>query len=142
MAVIDLYNAAILVNAVDLSNKCRKVRVQFGQEKKETTAFGNTARTYIYGLATPMCEAEFYLDRASGSVVQTLRGLLGVGTSAFALNVRASNSAATTSNEVYTMNAVIDGGIDVINGAIGDVETTTVKFACASATGWATATTS
>lgn len=142
MAVQVIYNAAILVNGVDLSSRCKKLKVNFGQETKETTAMGDVARHSITGLATPACDATFYMDRASGSTVQTLRALVGITVAPFAINARFSNSAATTSNEVYTMNAVINGGIDVISGAVGDVETMDVKFACASGTGWSVATTS
>jgi hypothetical protein len=142
MAVQVLYNGAILVNAVDLSSRCKKLKVNFGQETKETTAMGDVARHFIVGLATPSCDAEFYIDRASGSVVQTLRALVGITVAPFPINVRFANSAATTSNEVYTMNAVINGGIDVISGSVGDVEAMPVKFACGSGTGWTVATTS
>ena len=142
MAISVLYNVAVLVNSVDLSSKCHKAKVTFGQEKKETTAFGNTNRTYINGLGMASLELEFYLDRTSGSSVQTLRALTGFSTSTFPINIRANNSAATTSNEVYTANMVLDGGFDAINGSVGDVELTTVKFANASATGWTVSTTS
>lgn len=142
MPVQVIYNGAILVNSVDLSARCKKLKVNFGQEIKETTAMGDVARHSITGLATPSCDATFYIDRASGSVVQTLRALVGITVAPFPINVRFANSAATTSNEVYTMNAVINGGIDVINGSVGDVETMDVKFACGSGTGWSVATTS
>jgi hypothetical protein len=145
MALQILYNANILVNSVDLSSKCRKLKVNFGQEKKETSAFGNTARTFMAGVLTPSAEAEFYIDRSTGSVLQTLRALVNgpsASSTGFTLSIRAVNSAATTSNEVYTMAAIIDGGIDAINGNFGDIETMSVKFANASATGLATATTS
>lgn len=140
--VLVLNNAAILINSVDLSSRARKCKVTFSQETKETTAFGNSARTWIGGLQVPVVEVEFYLDRASGSSVQTLRALLSVNSTGFPINLRAANSAATTSNEVYTMNAVIDGNFDAINGDVGAVELSTVKFKCASTAGITVSTTS
>ena len=143
MAVAILYNPLITINGVDLSSRSKRAKVTFSQENKEVTAFGHTARNYITGLATPSAEVELYLDRASGSVVQTLRPLVVIGSAGvFAITLRQSNSAASTSNEIYSMNAIIDGGLDTIGGSVGDVETTAVKFACASSAGWTVATTS
>lgn len=142
MAIQVLYNAAILVNSVDLSNRCYSLKVNFGQEIKEKTAMGDVAKNSITGLAVPSIEAVFYLDRASGSVVQTLRALVGVTVANFPVVCRWQNSAATTSNEVYSMTSCLSGGIDVINGAVGDLEKTTAKFACGVGTGITVATTS
>lgn len=142
MAQQVIYNAAILVNSVDLSSRLFSLKVNFGQETKEKTAMGDVAKNSLAGLATPSIEATFYIDRASGSVVQTLRPLVGVGVAAFNVVCRWQNSAATTSNEVYTMSSVINGGIDVISGSVGDVEKMPVKFACGSGTGISVATTS
>lgn len=142
MAIQILYNASILVNSVDLSSRCKQLKVNFGQETKEKTAMGDVAKNSITGLATPSIDATFYLDRASGSVVQTLRPLIGVGVAAFPVVCRWQNSAATTSNEVYTMSSVISGGVDVLSGSVGEIETTPIKFACGSGTGISVATTS
>lgn len=142
MAIQVLYNAAIVVNGVDLSNRLFSAKVNFGQEVKEKTAMGDVAKNSIAGLATPSIDAVFYIDRASGSVVQTLRALIGVTVANFNVSIRWQNSAATTSNEVYTMSACISGGIDVISGQVGDVEKMPVKFMCGSGTGISVATTS
>lgn len=143
MAVEVLYNPLITINGVDLSSRAKRAKVSFGQEAKEVTAFGHTARNYIAGLGTPSAEVEFYLDRASGSVVQTIRPLIVLSTAAIhTITLRKSNSAASTSNEIYSMSVIIDGGFDTISGTVGDVETTPVKFACASSAGWTVATTS
>lgn len=142
MAIQVLYNAAILVNSVDLSSRLKSLKVNFGQEIKEKTAMGDVAKNSIAGLATPSMEATFYIDRASGSVIQTLRPLIGVTVANFPVIARWQNSAASTSNEVYSMTSCINGGIDVLSGAVGDIETTNVKFACGSGTGISVATTS
>jgi len=143
MAVTVLYNPLLTINGVDLSSKALMAKATFGQEAKEQTAFSHTNRNYLPGLGTPSAEIQFYLDRASGSVIQTLRPLITLTTSGiFTITMRASNSAATTSNEVYSMSAIIQGTFETISGKVGDVETTNVKFACASGTGWSVATTS
>lgn len=142
MAIQVLYNAAVLVAGVDLSNRTKSLKVNFGQETKEKTAMGDVAKNSIPGLATPSIGATFYLDRASGSVVQTLRALVGVTVANFSVVARWQNSAATTTNEVYTMTSVLSGGVDVLSGAVGDLETTSVTFACGSGTGIAVSTTS
>ncbi len=56
MALQVIYNAAILINSVDLSGKAKKARVSFGTEKKDATAFGNVTRGYVVGLGTQMVE--------------------------------------------------------------------------------------
>lgn len=142
MAIQVIYNAAITVNAVDLSTRLFSLKVNFGQEIKEKTAMGDVAKNFLPSLATPSIDATFYIDRASGSVIQTLRPLVSVSQANFAVTCRWQNSAATTSNEVYTMTSCISGGIDVISGSVGDIEKVPVKFACGSGTGIAVATTS
>ncbi len=145
MAVVTLYNCGIVVNAIDLSGKARKAKVVFGQEKKEKSAFGDVARNSATGMKTDNAEVEFYIDRAAGSSLQTLRALVvGPGTTSgvFTLAIRASNTAATTSNEVYSMSAIIDGDVPAINAQLGEVETIPVKFCPATGTGWSIATTS
>lgn len=103
---------------------------------------GDVAKNSLPGLAVPTIDATFYIDRASGSVIQTLRPLVGVTVANFPVVARWQNSAATTSNEVYTMTCCISGGVEVLSGAVGDIEKTSVKFACGSGTGIAVSTTS
>ena len=142
MALQVIYNAAILINSVDLSGKAKKARVSFGTEKKDATAFGNVTRGYVVGLGTQMAEVTFYLDPSTGSVIQTLRPLCTALSTGFPINIRRTNSAASSQNEAYSMTAIIDGGIDVINGAVGDLEEYNVKFAPYIGSSWAVQSTS
>ena len=137
-----LYNANVVVNGVDLSNRCKKLKISFATEKKEVTAFGNSSRAYIVGLGVQSAEAEFFLDRGTGSVVQTLQALNNALTTGFTFSARGFNSAATTSNAIYSANVIIDGGFSAIEGTVGDVETFNVKFAMYAGSSWTIATTS
>lgn len=129
MAIVTSYNGRILVNAVDLSDHAKVIRVQRGQESRDATAHGNTARNFRAGLGTHSIEATFYNDRASSSVESTLRGLISITSTGFAVSARALNSATTTVNPDYQLAAaIIDGDLMVMDGSVGELEEITVRF--------------
>ena len=68
MAIIVSRNAYVLVGAVDLSDHCTRAAVNDGQETRDATAHGDTARKFRPGLGTPSADLAFLNDATSGSV--------------------------------------------------------------------------
>lgn len=128
MAIVVAYNAQIMVNGVDLSNHCKSVVIDDGQETKEATAMGNTIRVFRAGLGVPSITAEFHNDRASGSVEATLRGVVSITSTGFTVFVRPLNSATTAVNPSYTMESVLDGGLTVVNDSVGEIPSISATF--------------
>lgn len=129
MAIVTSYNGRLIVNAVDLSDHAKVIRVNDGQETRDATAHGNTARNFRAGLGTHSIEATLFNDRAASSVESTLRGLISITSTGFAVSARALNSATTTVNPDYQFAAaIIDGDLMVVDGSVGELEEITVRF--------------
>lgn len=134
MAIVVSYNGLIKVNGVDLSNHCKMFKFNDGQDTREVTAHGATQHVFRAGLARTSVEAEFYLDHASGSVEQTLRGLVGISSTGFDVVLQkfaasSSGTATSTGNPIYTITCIVDGDMTVLNETVGEVGTMSVKFA-------------
>ena len=128
MAIIVSYNAYISVNGVDLSNHCVGLTVNDGQESRDVTAMGDTSRRFRAGLGTSSVEATFWGDTASGSVSQTLTGLVSLFSTGFVVLCRKDNSARNANNPEYTLTAVIDGDINALDEKPGEVSQLKAKF--------------
>lgn len=128
MAIIVSYNAQIFVNGIDLSNHCVGVVVNDGQESRDVTAMGDTSRRYRAGLGTASVEATFWGDTASGSVTQTLTGLISLFSTGFAVTVRKDNSARNANNPEYSLTAIIDGDVNALDEKPGEVSQIKCKF--------------
>jgi hypothetical protein len=128
MAIVVSYNAYISVNNVDLSDHCVGVVVNDGQESRDVTAMGDTSRRFRAGLGTSSVEATFWGDTASGSVTQTLTGLIGLTSTGFAVLVRKDNSARNANNPEYSLTAIIDGDVNALDEKPGEVSQLKVKF--------------
>jgi len=128
MAIIVSYNARILINSVDVSNHCVGVVVNDGQESRDVTAMGDTSRRFRAGLGTASVEATFWGDTASGSITQTLTGLVSLFSTGFDVTVRKDNSARNVNNPEYSLTAIIDGDVNALDEKPGEVSQLKVKF--------------
>jgi len=135
MAIVVSYNAQIMVGGTtfptgtDLSDHCVQVTVNDGQESKDVTAMGATARTYRAGLGTASIEATFLGDVASGSVASTLLPLITMTSTGFLVTVRKDKSSARgASNPEYQMISIIDGQVNMLDEKPGEVSQCKVKF--------------
>jgi hypothetical protein len=128
MAIIVSYNARVTINAVDVSNHCVGVVVNDGQESRDVTAMGDTSRRFRAGLGTASVEATFWGDTASGSITQTLTGLVSLFSTGFDVTVRKDNSARNVNNPEYSLTAIIDGDVNALDEKPGEVSQLKVKF--------------
>lgn len=125
MAVFVLDNAYVMVNAVDLSDHVKQVRLSYNAELQDDTAMADTARSRIPGLLDVSCEVDFEQDFASGKVDATLFDLIGAA--AFAVKVRADAGAIATTNPEFQFNAVLES-YPPVSGAIGALAMATAVF--------------
>lgn len=128
MAIVVSYNAYVSIAGTDLSNHCVQVTVNDGQESKEVTAFGDTSKRYRAGLGTASIDATFWNDVASGSVEATLRPLITMTSTGFEVEVRKDNSAVSANNPRYTMVAIVDGDINLLDEKPGEVAQLKARF--------------
>jgi hypothetical protein len=124
MARLVLTNCYVLFGSTDLSDHVSSISLSSSYDIVETTAFGQTAKTRVAGLADNSVTFEFHQDYATSSVEQTIYPLLGT-----AVNVTVKPVNATTSavNPQYSFSALISEWTP-LNGAVGELATVSSSF--------------
>lgn len=132
MAALVFTNGYVLINAVDLSDHTKQVKLTYKAELQDATAMGNTTRTRLAGLLDWSAVVDFINDYASGKTDATLFPL--VGAAAFAVKFQAVNNSGTgtATNPVYSGNAVL-GQDEPVSGQIGALLMRSVTFEAAGA---------
>ena len=129
MAEFMLNNASVTVNSVDLSSYVTSVTLSQSADSLETTAMGDTARTFIGGLTNGTVDIDFNADFAASKTEATIFPLVGTTTAVVVKPVDASVSAT---NPSYTFNVVVTEW-DTLNGSIGELATHSVSWQIAGA---------
>ncbi|HEY5987000.1 MAG TPA: hypothetical protein VIV12_11590 [Streptosporangiaceae bacterium] len=124
MATFVLLDAYISVNSVDLSDWCTSATLSVEVDEQEDTAFGDTYRSRLGGLRDWSLDLEFNQDFAASAVEATLFSLLGTST---AVDIRANTNLVTATNPRYTGNVLVTQ-FSPIDGAVGDIATTSVSW--------------
>jgi hypothetical protein len=108
MARIVLTNAYVVFGTTDLSDHIASVTLNSTFDIVETTAFGNTAKTRVAGLADNSVSFEFHQDYATSSVEQTIYPLLGtaVTVSVKPVNTTTSKSIRNTDSQLLFLNGL------------------------------------
>lgn len=125
MAVFVLLDAAVTINAVDLSGKVRKATLKTSADDQDSTAMGATYHARAGGLKDWTLELEFNSDFAAAQVDATLWPLLGATSTVTAKATSAANSAT---NPQYSGTALLKE-YSPIDGSVGDMATATASFA-------------
>lgn len=132
MAIVTSYDGSIVINGTDLSDHAKVIRFNTGQESRDSTAHGATARNFRAGLRTLSVEATFFNDRASSSVESTLRALVGVSSTGFAVVAQADAASTSTptssTNPKYSFTGILDGDLNVMDASVGELEEITARF--------------
>lgn len=135
MAKFYYQNPAVTVNGVDLSTHIASATVESSFDDIETTSFGsNGKRERIGGLEDGSVSLEFHVDFAAASVDATIWPLRG-GTAP--ITVMPAGTALSATNPRFSGTALITGW-SPIDGAVGDLATTSVTWPLTG--GWARAT--
>jgi hypothetical protein len=129
MAEFMLNDASITINSVDLSSYVTSVTLSQSADSLETTAMGDTARTFIGGLTNGTVDIDFNADFAASKTEATIYPLVGTTTAVVVKPVDASVSAT---NPSYTFNVVVTEW-DTLNGSIGELATHSVSWQIAGA---------
>jgi len=124
MARIVLTNASVVFGTTDLSDHIASITLNSTFDIVETTAFGNTAKTRVAGLADNSVTFEFHQDYATSSVEQTIYPLLGTAVSVVAKPVAGTT---TTFNPQYTFSTLVSEWTP-LNGSVGELATASVTW--------------
>jgi hypothetical protein len=120
MARIVLTNVGVTFGTTDISSYVTSVTLGSNYDVVETTAFGNTARTRVAGLADNSVTFEFNQDYAAGALEATIYPTLGT-----AVSVTVRPIAGTT--PAYSFSALVSEWTP-LNGAVGELATASVTW--------------
>ena len=124
MARIVLTNAYVLFGSTDLSDHISSVSLSSTFDIVETTAFGQTSKTRVAGLADNSVTLEFHQDYATSSVEQTIYPTLGT---AVTIAIKPVNGTTTAVNPQFSFSAVVSEWTP-LNGAVGELTTASVSW--------------
>ena len=119
-----LTNASVVFGSTDLSTYISSITLNSTFDIVETTAFGNTAKTRVAGLADNSVTFEFHQDYATSAVEQTIYPLLGTAVSVVAKPVAGTT---TTVNPQYAFSALVSEWTP-LNGSVGELATASVTW--------------
>jgi hypothetical protein len=127
MARLVLTNAFITINSVNLSDHIASVTITTSDDVVETTAFGNTARTRVGGLADNSVALEFHQDYAASSVEATINGTTSLVGTTTSIVVKPNGATTAADNPSYTFSALVAEWTP-LNGAVGELATASVTW--------------
>lgn len=119
-----LTNASVVLASTDISQYITSISLNSTFDIVETTAFGNTAKTRVAGLADNSVTFEFNQDYATSAIEQTIYPLLGTAASVVAKPVAGTTTAI---NPQYTFSALISEWTP-LNGSVGELATASVTW--------------
>jgi hypothetical protein len=120
MARIVLTNVGVTFGTTDISSYVTSVTLGSNYDVVETTAFGNTARTRVAGLADNSVTFEFNQDYAAGALEATIYPTLGTAVSVTVRPIAGSTPA-------YSFSALVSEWTP-LNGAVGELATASVTW--------------
>jgi hypothetical protein len=119
-----LTNASVVLASTDISQYITSITLNSTFDIVETTAFGNTAKTRVAGLADNSVTFEFNQDYATSAIEQTIYPLLGTAANTV---VKPVAGTTTTINPQYTFSALISEWTP-LNGSVGELATASVTW--------------
>lgn len=127
MARIVLTNVTVTFGATDISSYVTSVTLSSTFDVVETTAFGNTARTRVAGLADNSVALEFNQDYAAGALEAVINGSPTTLGTAVGITVKPVAGAISATNPAYSFSALISEWTP-LNGAVGELATASVTW--------------
>ncbi len=120
-----LSNPVVTVNSVDLSNQCTSATVTHRFDQLESTAFGQTDRTYVKGLGNHEVTLSLYMSYAASETYATLASLVGTTTT---VRVQPAAPPDSATNPGFVLTGAFLAELPVINATMGELSTVDVTF--------------
>ena len=120
-----LSNPDVLFGAVNLSDQCTSVQLNYSVEALESTAFGGAARVYTAGLQNIELTLTMYASYAASESYATLAPLVGTQIATITVSPAAPSTPGTYS--ATNPGFVLSGGyletLPVMNASLGTLAT-------------------
>lgn len=125
MAPLVFTDCFVLVNAINISDHVKSATLDFNAVMQDDTVMTKTTKSNKPGLFEWSLDIEVLNDYAVASIDATIFALMGAA--AFAIEVRPTSGARSTSNPGYTSNGVL-ASYPPINAKIGDLATAKISI--------------
>lgn len=130
MATLVFTDCYVSINSVNISDHVKSASLTFSAAMLDDTVMTKTTKSNKPGLLEWGLDVEVLNDYAAGNIDATMFALIGAA--AFAIEVRPTSGARSTSNPGYTGNAVL-ASYDPITAKVGDLASAKLSFKCAGA---------
>jgi hypothetical protein len=120
-----LKDAFTTINAVDLSDHVKSIKVNYKAGEADDTAMGDDSVSRLAALKDFSLEITWNQDFAASEVDATLFPL--VGAAAFAIIIRPTSAAKSATNPEYTGNCILTE-YTPLDGTVGDLAKATTSM--------------
>ena len=120
-----LSNPVVTVNSIDLSDQCTAATLTRNIEALESTAFGDTSRKYVAGLANDELTLTLYMSYASSETYATLKSLVGTSTT---VRVQPAAPPDSSTNPGLILTGAYLESLPVLNASLGALSTIDITF--------------
>jgi hypothetical protein len=120
-----LSNPVVTVNSVDLSNQCTSATVTHRFDQLESTAFGQTDRTYVKGLGNHEVTLSLYMSYAASETYATLSALVGTTTT---VRIQPAAPPDGATNPGFILTGAFLAELPVLNATMGELSTIDITF--------------
>jgi hypothetical protein len=120
-----LSNPVVTINSVDMSDQCTSAVFTRMIESLESTAFGQTNRSYVGGLENSTLTVTMYNSFAASETYATLKTLVGTQVT---VKIKPTSAATSATNPESTLTAAYMESLPIVNGQLGALDTIDITF--------------
>jgi hypothetical protein len=120
-----LSNPVVTINAVDMTDQCTSAVFTRMIESLESTAFGQTNRSYVGGLENSTLTVTMYNSFAVSETYATLKTLVGTQVT---VKVKPTSAATSATNPESTLTGAYLESLPIVNGQLGALDTIDISF--------------
>ena len=120
-----LSNPVVTINAVDVSDQCTSAVFTRLIESLESTAFGQTNRSYVGGLENSTLTVSMYNSFAVSETYATLSALVGTQVT---VKIKPTDAATSATNPESTLTGAYLESLPIVNGQLGALDVIDIVF--------------
>ena len=120
-----LSNPVVTVNSIDLSDQCTAATLTRNIEALEATAFGDTSRKYVAGLANDELTLTLYMSYATNETYATLKSLVGTTTT---VRVQPAAPPDSATNPGLVLTGAYLESLPVLSASLGTLSQIDITF--------------
>ena len=120
-----LSNPVVTINAVDMTDQCTSAVFTRLIESLESTAFGQTNRSYTGGLENSTLTVTMYNSFAVSETYATLKALVGTQVT---VKVKPTSAATSATNPESSLTGAYMESLPIVNGQLGALDTIDITF--------------